>query len=62
MRAWSLRDRKCIGTMHEHQSAVTALDVAAAADGGANILLSAARDRVVHEWAGAYTAPLFSSS
>jgi len=39
-----------VGTMHEHQSAVTALAVPMSAEGGSDRLLSAARDRVVHEW------------
>ena len=50
IRVWSLRDRKCVGSMHAHTSGVTALAVPIAARGGADILLSAARDRVVHRW------------
>ena len=50
IRAWSLKDRECVGSMHEHQSAVTALAVPVGAEGGMDKLLSAARDRVVHEW------------
>jgi len=50
IRAWSLRDRACVGSMKAHTSSVTALAVPMAAAGGENVLLSSARDRVVHQW------------
>ena len=50
IRAWSLRDRACVGSMKAHTSSVTALAVPMASAGGENVLLSSARDRVVHQW------------
>jgi len=50
IRAWSLRDRACVGSMKAHTSSVTALAVPMAAAGGKDVLLSSARDRVVHQW------------
>ena len=50
IRAWSLRDRVCVGSMKAHTSSVTALAVPMASAGGENVLLSSARDRVVHQW------------
>ena len=50
VRAWSLRERKCVGVLQAHQSSVTAIQVPMAADGGADKLITCARDRVVHEW------------
>ena len=50
IRAWSLRDRACVGSMKAHTSSVTALAVPMAAARGENVLLSSARDRVVHQW------------
>jgi U3 small nucleolar RNA-associated protein 13 len=50
IRVWSLRDRACVGVMHEHTSGITGLTVPMAAAGGSDVLLSSARDRVVHQW------------
>tara|TARA_B110000977_G_scaffold195181_1_gene273123 strand:- start:2997 stop:6245 length:3249 start_codon:yes stop_codon:yes gene_type:complete len=50
IRVWSLRDRKCVGSMNAHTSSVTALAVPMAAAGGTDVLLSAGRDNVVHQW------------
>jgi U3 small nucleolar RNA-associated protein 13 len=50
VRAWDLRTRECVGSMREHTSSVTSLAVPTASKNGSEKLLSAARDRVVHEW------------
>ena len=50
IRVWSLRDRACVGSLKAHTSSVTALAVPMAASGDVDVLLSAARDRVVHQW------------
>ena len=50
VRAWSLRERKCVGVLQAHQSSVTAIQVPIGAEGGDDKLITCARDRVVHEW------------